>query len=160
MSVMFSDKSEKKFAEVIARYPRKEAALLPVLWIAQEEFEVLTPEVRQYVADRLEISRARVESVVSFYTMYQTKPVGKYLVEICRNISCSLRGCESLMEHVESSLKIKPGQTTKDGLVTYNVVECIAVCGGAPAIQVNGEFHLDVTTEKLEDLIKDMQSSG
>ena len=153
MSVHFSSKAEEEFKEIVSRYPLKDAALLPVLWLAQEEFDHLSQEVRAYVAEKLEISLARVESVVSFYTLYKTRPMGKHHIQICRNISCSLRGCDRLMGLVERTLGIKPGETTLDGRFSYSTVECIAACGGAPAIQINGDYYENVTEKGLTELI-------
>lgn len=160
MSIAFSEKAEKRFKEIVSRYPHREAALLPVLWLAQEEFDYLSPEVRAYVAQRLSVSLARVEGLVSFYTLYKTKPMGKYHIQICRNISCSLRGCEELMNCVERKLGIKPSETTSDQQFSYSTVECIAACGGAPALQVNMDYFENMTTRGLEELIQKLKSKN
>ncbi len=158
MNTQFSKEAEKKFTEIVSRYPRKDAALLPVLWLAQEEFEYLSQEVRAYVSARLDVSPARVDGVISFYTLYKTKPMGQHHIQICRNISCSLRGCDQLMSATEKELKIKPGETTEDRKFSYSTVECIAACGGAPALQVNGEYYENVTVKSLKELFKKLRA--
>ena len=158
--IRFSKEAEKKFNDIVGRYPQRDAALLPVLWLAQEEFDVLTPEVRSYIAEKLDVSLARVESVVSFYTMYRTRPSGKHHIQVCRNISCVLRGCEELMKFMESNLGLRPGDTSADGLFTYSTVECIAACGGAPALQVNADYHENMTPKGLAELIGKLKDRG
>jgi NADH:ubiquinone oxidoreductase subunit E len=119
----------------------------------------LSPEVRQLVARELDQPLARVESVVSFYTLYNTKPMGKYHLQLCQNISCSLRGCDELVSVVEQELGIKPGETTHDGMFSYSKVECLAACGGAPAMQVNFDYHENVTPTGLRELIAQLKGS-
>ncbi len=153
MSIEFTPENEKKFSEIVKRYPKQDAAILPILWLAQEQFGFLSPEIRAYVAQKLNVSVARIESVVSFYTMYKTAPMGKYHLQLCRTISCSLQGCDQLMKWVETHLKLKSGETSPDWLFSYSTVECIAACGGAPALQVNGDYHENMTPQKLESLV-------
>jgi len=151
--ISFSPAAEKKFQEIVARYPRKDAAMLPVLWLAQEEFEFISPEVGKYVAEKLEVSVARVESVIGFYTLYNTKKMGKYHLQVCRNISCYLKGCKDVMDAIETELHIKPGETTPDGKFTYSHVECLAACGNAPAMQVNMDYHENLNAESVTQLV-------
>lgn len=158
--IQFSAETEKKFQSVIAKYPKKDAAMLPVLWLAQDEFETITPEVANYVAQKLDVSVARVESVLGFYTLYNTQKMGKYHLQVCRNISCDLRGCQSIMRTIEDELGIKKGQTTPDGLFTYSHVECLAACGTAPAMQVNMDYHESLTPESVKTLIANMKGSS
>lgn len=160
MSVQFSPKTEKRFEEIVARYPRRDAALLPILWLAQKEFEFLSPEVRAYVASKVGVSLARVESVISFYTLYYTKRMGTHHIQVCRNLSCCLRGGESLTETVREELGIGPGETTTDGKFSFSTVECLAACGGAPALQINGDYHEQMSPEKLRDLIGELKERG
>jgi NADH-quinone oxidoreductase subunit E len=159
MAVQFSKSAEKEFTKIVGRYPKKDAALLPVLWLAQKEFGYLSPEVQKYVAEKMGVSLARVESVVSFYTLYRTKPAGKFHIQVCRNISCNLRGCESLISALEQELGIKSGETTPDGLFSYEQVECLAACGGAPALQVNSKYHERVSADTLRNLIETCRKS-
>ena len=158
MKIEFSKAAEAKFEKILSGYPRKDAALLPVLWLAQEEFEYLSEEVRDYVAHKLDLSRARVDSVVSFYTMYNTKKPGKYHLQVCRGISCYLRDCKSVMNGIEQELNIKPGETTKDGMFTYNQVECLGNCGNAPTLQVNvKKFDENLTDSSVRQLSGDLR---
>lgn len=159
MKIQFSSTAEMKFQKILSGYPRQDAALLPVLWLAQEEFEYLSEEVRDYVAEKLDITRARVDSVVSFYTMYNTKKLGKYHLQVCRGISCYLRDCKSVMNGIEQELKIKNGETTGDGLFTYTHVECLGNCGNAPTLQVNVEkYDENLTATSVRQLIGDLRS--
>jgi len=159
MKIQFSNKAEEKFQKILSGYPRKDAALLPTLWLAQDEFEYLSDEVRDYVAERLDLSRARVDSVTSFYTMYNTKKLGKYHLQVCRGISCYLRDCKQVMEGIEGELNVKNGETTKDGMFTYTHVECLGNCGNAPTLQVNvNKFDENLTGESVRRLIGDLRS--
>lgn len=160
MSAQFSAAAEKEFQDILTRYPRKDAALLPVLWLAQKEFGFLSAETRAYVAEKLETSVARVESVVSFYTLYRTRDMGKHHLQVCRNLSCALRGADKLMNYCEKELGLKSGETTSDGLLSYEKVECLAACGGAPAIQIDGMYYEDLTPKKLEELIGRLKDRG
>lgn len=159
MKIQFSSTAEAKFQKILSGYPRKDAALLPTLWLAQDEFEFLSEEVRDYVAERLDLSRARVDSVTSFYTMYTTKKLGKYHLQVCRGISCYLKNCKDVMSGIEKELNIKPGETTKDGLFTYSHVECLGNCGNAPTLQVNvNKYDENLTGESVIRLIGDLRS--
>lgn len=160
MNVAFSPSNEKKVRTLIARYPRPDAALIPVLWLAQLEFGHLDQDVRKLVAKEVGVSEARVESVVSFYTMFHTEKLGKYHLQICRNLSCSLCGGDDLQKAAEEALGIRPGETTADGLFSYSLVECLAACGGAPALQVNFDYHEKVSPESLRKLIADLRNHG
>lgn len=158
MSVQFSNTAEMKFEKILSGYPRKDAALLPVLWLAQDEFGYLSEEVRDYVAEKLDLSRARVDSVTSFYTMYNTKKLGKHHLQVCRGISCYLRNCKSVTDAIEDELKIKSGETTPDGMFTYSQVECLGNCGNAPTLQRNVEkFDENLTGESVRQLIGELR---
>ena len=150
----FDEASEKEFLATIARYPNKEAATLPVLWIAQRQFGWLPQEVLEYVASRLSMPVARVTGVASFYTMFKFRPTGKYHIQICRNLSCAMFGAERITERICKKLGVKIGGTTKDNLFTVDQVECLAACGIAPAVQVNEDFHATMKGEKLDQLLE------
>ena len=153
MSVSFSDSGRKEFEALLKRYPDKEAAILPALHLAQREFGYVSDEAILRVAEILGFTPARIEGVATFYTMYNRRPVGKYHVQICRNISCSLMGAEHLIEHVSKKLGIKPGETTPDGKFTLSKVECLGSCGTAPVLQLNDDYHEDLTEEKIDALL-------
>ncbi|MBF8259279.1 MAG: NADH-quinone oxidoreductase, E subunit [Actinobacteria bacterium] len=153
MSVAFSDSARREFDRLLTRYPDKEAVILPALYLAQGEFGYVSNEAIEYIAGLLGISPARIEGVATFYTMFNRNPVGKYHVQICRNISCSLLGAEHLIEHVSKKLGVRPGETTPDGKFTLTKVECLGSCGTAPVMQVNDDYHENLTEEKIDALL-------
>ncbi len=153
MSLAFSEEARARFEKTLARYPNREAAILPTLHLAQREFGYLSDEAIQYVADLLGFTPAYIEGVATFYTMYNRKPVGKYHLQICRNLSCSLMGAEHLIEHVAKRLGVKPGETTADGRFTLSTVECLGSCGTAPVMQVNDDYYESLSEESIEGLL-------
>jgi NADH-quinone oxidoreductase subunit E len=153
MALEFSPETYKKFEETVARYPRKEAALLPVLCLAQKEFGHLGQEAIEYVAQLMGQSPARVYGVVSFYTMLNTKPIGRYHIQVCRTLPCALRGAEKLTSFLRQTLGIEVGQTTEDGRFTLSEVECLASCGTAPMIQVNDDYYENLTDDKVTEIL-------
>jgi NADH-quinone oxidoreductase E subunit len=153
MALEFSPATYKQFEETVARYPRKEAALLPVLCLAQKEFGHLGQEAIDYVARLMGQSPARVSGVVSFYTMLHMKPIGSYHIQICRTLPCALRGAERLTSFVSKTLGIEVGQTTPDGRFTLSEVECLASCGTAPMMQINDDYYENLTDDKATEVI-------
>jgi NADH-quinone oxidoreductase subunit E len=149
----FSDEFESRFAEMVAHYPTRRSALVPTLLYAQDEAGYLSDEVIQEIAQRLELTELEVRNVISYYSMLTTKPRGKYNVQVCTNIACMLRGGEELFAHCRKKLGIGHKQTTKDGRFTLEEVECIGGCSWAPAIQVNYDFHENLTVEKLDKVL-------
>ena len=158
---MLSQKAIQEIEALKARYPHPRSALMPALYIAQEENGGwLSREAMQDVAAVMDLTPADVESVASFYSMYNKRPVGKYMVEVCTNISCSLLGAERLAHHIEERLGVPIGEITPDGLFTVKHVECMASCGGAPAIQVNGLYHENMTPEKFDHLVEELRAAA
>ena len=153
MALEFSPEAYKKFDETVARYPRKEAALLPVLCLAQEEFGDLGQEAIDYVARLMGQSPARVSGVVSFYTMLHMKPSGSHHIQICRTLPCALRGAARLTTFISKILGIEVGQTTLDGRFTLSEVECLASCGTAPMMQINDDYYENLTDQKVTEII-------
>ncbi|MHB8784398.1 MAG: NADH-quinone oxidoreductase subunit NuoE [Desulfobacteria bacterium] len=153
MSVAFSEIGRAEFERLLTRYPDRKAAILPALHLAQKEFGYISDEAIVYLAGLVGASSAEIEGVASFYTMYNRKPVGKYHVQICRNISCSLLGAEHLIEHVSRKLGVRPGETTPDGKFTLEKVECLGSCGTAPVMQVNDEYHENLTVESIDRIL-------
>ncbi len=149
----FSARTMDKFKSVVAKYPERGAALLPTLWLAQQEFSAITPEVEEYVAGLVGVSPVRVREVRTFYTMYTPKPLGRYHFQLCTNISCSLLGAEELLEHLKKKLRINTGETTPDGKFTLSNVECLGHCGTGPAMQINDDFHENLTKESLDKIL-------
>lgn len=141
--------------EVLKRYPvdRREAAMLAALRRAQEIFGWLSPAAQKLVADRLGSSATRAEEVATFYVMYHTRPVGRHVVEVCTNVSCSLAGGYDIFEHLRSSLGVENGGTTGDGRITLRQVECLGSCGTAPAMLVDEEMHEGLTPQSVERIL-------
>lgn len=158
---MLSDKAKQAIREQMARYPVSRSALGHALYIAQEECGGHVPyEAVKDVAEVMGLDPADVQSMMSFYVMYNKEPTGKYLIEICHNIACAVMGCSRLFEVVEEKCHIHPGETSEDGLFTLKGVECSAACGGAPAVQINGLFHEKCTPEELARLIDQCRAEG
>ncbi len=153
MSVAFSDTGRAEFERLLTRYPDKEAAILPALHLAQKEFGYVSDEAIEYIAGLLGTSPAVIEGVASFYTMYNRKPVGRYHVQICRNLSCSLMGAETLIAHVSGKLGIRPGETTANGRFTLTEVECLGSCGTAPVMMVNDDYHENLTESAIDAIL-------
>ena len=153
MSLAFSEETRAKHERLLTRYPDREAAILPTLYLAQREFGHLSDEAILYVADLLGFTPARIYGVATFYTMYNKKPVGKYHLQVCRNLSCSLMGAEHLIEHVARKIGVRPGETTADGRFTLSTVECLGSCGTAPVMQVNDDYYENLTEESIDAIL-------
>ena len=149
----FSDEFEARFAEMVPNYPTKRSALVPTLLYAQDEVGHLSDEVIAEIAGRLDLTELEVRNVISYYSMLTTKPRGKYNVQVCTNIACMLRGGEELFHHCRKRLGIDHKGTTPDGMFTLEEVECIGGCSWAPAVQVNYDFHENLTVEKLDKVL-------
>ena len=156
----FSDQFESRFAEMLTHYPTKRSVLVPTLLYAQDEIGYLGEEVIKELADRLELTELEVRNVISYYSMLTTRPRGKYNVQVCTNIACLLRGGDELFEHCENKFGVKHKGTTADGLFSLEEVECIGACSWAPAVQVNYDFHENLTTEKLDQVLEGYRQKG
>jgi len=158
--------SEAQLAEVnrlVARYPegKQKSALLPVLHLAQDSFGGwLSSETMDYVAELLQITPIEVYEVATFYSMYNTKPVGKYMFEVCQTGPCMLRGSDDIIEYIEKTLGIKPGETTADGLFTLKTVECLGACGYAPMMQLGKHYREHLTKEKVDAIIDECKKNA
>ena len=146
-----------EMAKLEPRYPTKVALLLPSLHCAQDELGWLPPEAMDEIAEYIGIHPAQVREVASFYTMYNLKPVGKYVLKICTNVACCLRGADELVEHCEKKLQIKCGETTKDKKFTIMEEECLGACGTAPAMMLNNDYHENLDTRKLDQLFETLE---
>jgi NADH-quinone oxidoreductase subunit E len=153
----FSAEAKKQVDKLLSRYPTKEAALLPVLHVAQKEFGYVSPDVEKFVAGVLELPPIKVHAVATFYTMYNKKPVGKYHVQVCTNIGCSLLGADHLVKYIEKKLGIRKGETTADGRFTLIEVECLGSCGTAPVMQVNDDYYENLTEQKIDAILDGMK---
>jgi NADH-quinone oxidoreductase E subunit len=154
---MFSDEAKKTLDKILAKYPTKKAALLPALWLAQEEYDGwLPPAAMAEVAGYLDLSPAEVEGVATFYTMYNKQPVGRFHIEVCHNIVCMVRGADELIAHIGSKLGIQPGETTEDNRFTLNTAECLGACANAPCLMIKDKYYEDMTAEKADELIDEL----
>lgn len=155
--IAFKPETLEQVNKIIARYPegRQKSALIPVLHIAQKEFGGwLDVPVMDYVADILKIKPIEVYEVATFYTMFNMKPVGKYVLEVCRTGPCMVRGSENILKHIRAVLNIKDGETTSDGLFTLKPAECLGACGYAPMMQLGKFYHENLTTEKVDEILE------
>lgn len=160
MAYAFSPQTEKDFQWLITRYPNKNAILLPLLHKVQAETGYLHPEAIEYVASRMDLSPARVREVASFYTMFKLNDKGKYVVQVCHNLSCYLRGSDELIEKIKSLLGVEEGEITPDGKFSVERVECLASCSTAPVVQVNDwDYHENMTLDKVEKVIQGLKDN-
>jgi len=150
---MIPDEAKRRFDELTKRYPEKRSALIPILHEVQATVGYLKPEAIEWVADYLGLSAAEVMSVASFYDMFNLERVGKHMISVCQNLSCSLLGADRLIRHLESRLGIRMGETTPDGLITLKRMECLASCGTAPTIQIDGIYYERMTSQRLDELL-------
>ena len=161
--IVFSEEAMKTVQTIISHYPEAKikSALLPVLHIAQAEFGGwLSPETMDYVASVLKIRPVEVFEVASFYTMYNLKPVGKCVLEVCQTSSCWLNGAEDIVKYIEKKLNIKVGETTKDGMFSLKVAECLGSCGTAPMLQCGASYHENLTYEKVDAILETYKNEG
>ena len=150
----FSDAALAEYRDILARYPTRRAALMPTLWLAQREFGWLSDPVQTYVAELMELPVAWVTSVSSFYTMYWKEPVGRWHLQLCRNLPCQLRGAAEIKTLVRDTLGIGHGERTPDGRFSFEDVECLASCGTAPVLQINnGAYHESLDIEAVRALL-------
>ena len=157
---IFSPALAARFDALVEKYPLKRSALIPMLLYSQDEIGYLSDAVIDEIAARLDLTTLDVRNVASYYSMLRFKPVGKYNVQVCTNISCMLRGAYDLFEHLEEKLGIGHKGVTADGLFSLEEVECIGVCCWAPAIQVNYDFHDDLTNDKVDAVLASYRAKG
>ena len=154
---MLSEKNIKKLDELKKLYPSKQALVLPVLWMIQEEQGHISEEAMRYVGELLDVPFGHVLGVVTFYTMFHEKPQGKHHIEVCTNVSCMLRGSAKIVEHLEQRLGIKLGETSKDMKWTLSEVECMGSCGTAPMVAVGEDYYENLTTEQIDKLLATLE---
>ena len=160
---VFSEEAMKTAQTIISRYPegKQKSALLPILHLAQAEFGGwLSPETMDYVASILKIRPVEVFEVASFYTMYNLKPMGKCVLEVCQTSSCWLNGAEDIVKYIEKKLNIKVGETTKDGMFSLKVAECLGSCGTSPMLQCGASYHENLTYEKVDAILETYRNEG
>ena len=159
----FSEEKLKKVSEIISRYPegKQKSALLPVLHLAQEEFGGwLSPATMDYVATLLNLEPIEVYEVATFYSMYNLKPVGKYMFEVCQTGPCMLKGSDQIIDYIRQKLGIGVGETTPDGLFSLKLVECLGACGYAPMMQMGKHYREHLTPEKIDAIIEECRQNA
>ena len=158
--VEFDEAMDQEIEAICQRYPETNigAALLPVLWLCQETWGWISAGMMRAVGDRLGLSPAFVEGVTSFYTMYQRRPPGRYLLQVCTTLSCQLCGTTGLVEHLQNKLGIGFGETTPDGNFTLMDVQCLGACGEAPVIQINNDYYTNLSVENLDEILDGLAS--
>lgn len=144
-----SESAESRLKQLVEKYPRSKSAIMPALYIAQEELGWITPDAVAWVAARLTLPPAHVEAVATFYTMYYKHPVGRYHVQVCRTLSCMLCGAKEISAYLKQRFGISPGKVTADGLWSWEEVECLGSCGTAPMVEINDVFFENLTVAKL-----------
>ena len=161
--MQFSEQKLKEVDQIVSRYPagKQKSALLPVLHLAQQEFGGwLDVPVMDYVAGLLKLDPIEVYEVATFYSMYNLKPVGRYMFEVCQTGPCMLRGSDDIIQYIYEKLGIKPGETTKDGLFTLKTVECLGACGYAPMMQMGKTYREHLTKEKVDTIIDECRRNA
>lgn len=163
MNSMFSEEKQQKVREIIARYPegKQKSALIPLLHLAQEEFGGwLDVPVMDHVAGILQIKPIEVYEVATFYTMFNLKPVGTYVFEVCRTGPCMLNGSDDIIAYIKEKLDIEEGETTADGLFTLKPAECLGACGYAPMMQLGKHYREHLTKEKIDQIIEECRNNA
>lgn len=157
----FSEQLEARYADMLTHYPVKRSLLVPFLLYIQDEFGYVTDESIVEVAGRLQITPLEVRNVISYYSMLRTRPGGKFNVQVCTNISCLLRGGEQMLEHARKSLGVAVNKgVTPDGVFSVEEVECIGACSWAPAMQVNYDFHENLTPQKIDQILDEYRQKA
>lgn len=151
--VSWTEDELTEIAELMTHYPTRRSALLPILWMAQRKWDWLSFDVMRLVAQTVELPPSEVYSVATFYTMLKKQPTGTYLIQVCHTLSCQLSGAEQIITHIKDKLGIKEGETTPDGLFTLMRVECLASCGSAPMLQIDDDFHEQLTPESVDAIL-------
>lgn len=153
---LFNEENEEKFQALLKRYPEKSALTLPALWLVQYQEGWISEAAMIFLAQKLDTTPMDIQSIASFYTMFNLKKVGKYHIQVCKTISCMLCGSETITNHLEKRLGIKVGESTKDMKFTLTEVECLGACGGAPCISLNDEYKENLSIEKIDAIIDEL----
>jgi len=159
---VYTEENRARFDEIVTRYPpdRRRSAVLPALYLAQYQQGYITANAIRHVAELLGISRADVEDVVSYYTMFYTRPVGKFVINVCRTLSCAVNGAERVTEALCTKLSLRPGETDPTGTFTVMEVECLGACDRAPVVMVNDAWHECLQPEAAARLVDDLRARG
>jgi NADH-quinone oxidoreductase subunit E len=158
--IQFSEEAMKRYENIISHYPEKRAALIPVLILAQKEFDWISDEVADYVGSLMGYPPSDVLSVASFYTMLHKKPVGKFHLDVCRTVSCWLMGTYPCVDEIKKTLGVEAEQITPDGMFSWNLTECLGSCGTAPAMQVGDRYFENLKPEKMGEIIEQLRKEA
>ncbi|MBX3236368.1 MAG: NADH-quinone oxidoreductase subunit NuoE [Nitrospiraceae bacterium] len=157
---MLREQHRAEIDEILSRYPVKRSALLPLLYLAQREEGYITEAAMREIAGILRLTPPQVYETVTFYTMLNLKPVGKFHIQVCKSLMCALVGSDTLIGWLGQKLGIKPGETTADRLFTLSAVECLAACGTGPMMQINDDYYEQLTEEKVDRILADLRQTG
>jgi len=155
VKIEFSRTAKAECDQIIAKYPEKRAAMLPVLYLAEKEFGHISLEVEKYVGILLDVPPVKVHEVMTFYTLIAAKPHGRYHFQVCRGLSCDLKGCVEIIDYLSGKLKLSSNETSDDLMYTFTPVECLAACETAPMMQLNEDYYGNLTKEKIDDILKE-----
>ena len=158
--MILTELSVKEIKEKMARYPQRKSAILPALTVAYHQVGHLNGDIYNEISEIIDIPAVEIAEAASFYTMFPKKPVGKFLIQVCHNISCALLGADSLIGYLEETLGIKKGETTQDGLFTLISVECLGSCASAPMMQINDEYYENLTKEKVNRILDELRKQA
>ena len=160
MSFKFSEENLKRIEEVLKKYPVKKPAVMPLLWIAQEQNGWISGEVMEEIASLLDMTREDVLGVVSFYTMYHQKQMGKYHIQVCTNVSCMLKGANQIYDHVKEKLGLNNMEVSQDMQFSLEEVECMGSCGTAPMIAVNEDYYENLDIDQTEKILESLKNKN
>jgi NADH-quinone oxidoreductase E subunit len=157
---MLKEKYKDEIEQILSRYPVRRSAMLPLLYLAQREEGYVSEAAMKEIAGILKVTPPQVYETITFYTMLNLKPVGRFHIQVCKSLMCALVGSDNLLEWLHARLGIKPGETTPDRLFTLSTVECLAACGTGPMMQVNDEYYERLTDDKVGEILADLKQSG
>jgi NADH-quinone oxidoreductase E subunit len=157
MEISFNSEELAQIEKIKSKYPSIRSTIMDVLWLAQKKWGWISPEIIEYIAQLLSVPPSSVEGVVSFYTMYFKKPMGKYHIQVCTNVSCMLLGGDNIYEYIKEKLKIGNLETTQDGKFSLEAVECMGACGESPMIAINEDYYYNVDAAKIDKLLSELE---
>lgn len=158
--MILSEQSVAEIKKKMVRYPRRKSAILPALTVAYWQIGHLNDDIYREISEIIEIPTVEIAEAASFYTMFPKKPVGKYLIQVCHNISCALLGAEGLIHYLEEKLGIKKGESTSDGMFTLITVECLGGCSAAPMMMINDAYYENLTREKVDKILEELKNQA
>ena len=157
---MLREKYNDEIEQILSRYPVKRSALLPLLYVAQRDRGYVAEADMKEIARILNLTSPQVYETITFYTMFNLKPIGKFHIQVCKSLMCALVGSDTVIEWIKTILGISPGESTSDGLFTLSTVECLAACGTGPMMQINDDYYERLTEEKVDRILADLRATG